>query len=158
MISPYRLTSLFPPDTRQTTFSPGRTATTDRSAAVASAPAGSAMTPSVWYSSSISVQTSPSGTVTSSAPLRPTSGSVTSPARRTAAPSTNVSSSGSVTGSPAAIAAAMHAAPAGSTPTTRPSGGRVTTQVETPASTPPPPTGTPSTPGGPPNCSTSSPP
>ena len=68
------------------------------------------------------MHTRPSSTVRSSTPASRTSGKVTSPARRTAAPSTNVSSSGSATGPPAASAAAMLAAPAGSTPTTRTAG------------------------------------
>ena len=65
------------------------------------------------------MHTRPSGTVSSAAPLSRTIGMVTSPTRRTAAPSTNESSSGSVTGAPARRAAVMLAAPAGSTPITR---------------------------------------
>ena len=76
-----------------------------------------------------------------------------SPTRRTAAPSTNESSSGSVTGSPARSAALMLAAPAGSTPTTRISGCRSRSSVATPASSPPPPTGTTTTSGARPSCS-----
>src|ERR1700761_97608 len=64
-----------------------------------------------------------------------------SPARRTAAPSTNVSTSGSVTGPPAASAAATQAAPAGSAPMTRTPGCRSPSQATDPASRPPPPTG-----------------
>ena len=87
------------------------------------------------------MQTAPSGTATSSTPAAWTSGNVTAPARRTAAPSTKVSISASVTGSPATSAAAIPAAPAGSTPTTRVPGACSRSQVAQPASSPPPPTG-----------------
>ena len=48
MISAYRLTSLLPPDSRHSVVLPGAANTLSRSAAAASAPAGSAMMPSTW--------------------------------------------------------------------------------------------------------------
>ena len=99
------------------------------------------------------MHTRPSGTVSSAAPLSRTIGIVTSPTRRTAAPSTNESSSGSVTGAPARRAAVMLAAPAGSTPITRMPGCRSRSTVATPASSPPPPTGTTTTSGARPSWS-----
>ncbi len=51
MTSAYRETSLFPPERIATTVSPGvrsSSGPSERSAAPASAPAGSAMMPSVW--------------------------------------------------------------------------------------------------------------
>ena len=88
-----------------------------------SAPAGSAMMPSFWYSSSMAVQTAPSSTVVIDT-MSPRSGTawhrvrVRRP-RRTAAPSTNWSTWSRVTGPPAASAAIIDAAPAGSTPAPR---------------------------------------
>ena len=67
---------------------------------------------------------------------------VTSPARATAVPSAKASISGRVTGSPAARAACMDAAPEGSTPTILTSGWNSRSQIAVPASSPPPPTGT----------------
>ena len=64
------------------------------------------------------MQICPSGTATSSAPQSRTSGKVTSPARRTAAPSTKVSISDSRPG-PGGQGRGQVAAPAGSTPTSR---------------------------------------
>src|SRR5665647_256139 len=137
-----------------TTVWPGSTRTADRSAAVASAPAGSAMMPSVWYMSSISLQTAPSATVTTST----SAGAITpygaSPMRLTAAPSTNVSTLSSSTGCPTARAALRLAAPAGSTPTIRVWGARSWNHVTTPARRPPPPTGTTRTSGALPRAST----
>src|SRR5664280_2202290 len=137
-----------------TTVWPGSTRTADRSAAVASAPAGSAMMPSVWYMSSISLQTAPSATVTTSMSAEAITPYGASPMRLTAAPSTNVSTLSSSTGCPTASAAWRLAAPAGSTPTIRVCGARSRNQVTTPARSPPPPTGTTSTSGALPRAST----
>ena len=60
--------------------------------------------------------------------------------------------SSSSSGPPAVTAAAMQAAPAGSTPTTRTDGCRSRSHASEPASRPPPPTGTTRTSGGPPSC------
>ena len=59
--SPYRDTSLLPPEIRHTTVDPGAMSASS-SAATDSAPAGSAMMPSFWYRSSIAVHTAPSST------------------------------------------------------------------------------------------------
>lgn len=58
---------MFPPDTKHTVRVPGAMSATSPSDAAANAPAGSAMMPSCWYSSSISTQTCPSATETSEA-------------------------------------------------------------------------------------------
>ena len=112
--------------------------------------------PSLWYSSSISVQIRPSATARSDAPLSRTTGKVTSPARRTAAPSTKLSRRSSTTGAPAANAADIDAAPAGSTPTTEVVGERSPSQATAPASSPPPPTGRTTRSGDAPSCITAS--
>src|SRR5665811_705942 len=130
-----------------TTVWPCSTRTAERSAAVASAPAGSAMMPSVWYMSSISLQTAPSATVTTSMSAGAMTSYGASPMRLTAAPSTNVSTLSSSTGCPTARAALRLAAPSGSTPTIRVCGARSRNHVTTPARRPPPPTGTTSTSG-----------
>ena len=145
---------MLPPVTMATTVWPGSTATWRRSAADASAPAGSAITPSVWYRSSISLQIWPSGTVAHSQPFCWIIGRVNAPAVRTATPSAKVSMWSSRTGWPAHRAACMLAAPAGSTPITRVAGQRSRIHARQPASSPPPPTGTSSTSGASPIWST----
>ena len=75
-------------------------------------------------------------------------GKVRSPTRSTAAPSTKRSVDTVCTGPPAASAAVMLGAPAGSTPTRRVAGECARNQVAMPASSPPPPTGTTSVPTG----------
>ena len=79
------------------------------------------MMPSFWYRSSIAVQTAPSSTVVTDT-MSPAAASAAIRQRArpalTAAPSTNWSTWSSVTGSPAASAAIIDAAPAGSTPST----------------------------------------
>ena len=110
--------------------------------------------PSLWYSASISEQMRPVGTAYTSAECRATVAWVSSPTLRTAAPSTKVSIAGRSTGCPAASAASMDAASAGSTPTTRVCGWRSASQARQPEIIPPPPIGTTSTSGAYPNCST----
>ncbi len=70
------------------------------------------------------MQTAPSSTATTSQPRVATISYGTAPTVRTAAPSTNGSIDSSRTGPPAASAADIDGAPAGSTPTTRTSGAR----------------------------------
>ena len=73
-------------------------------AATLSAPAGSAMMPSLWYSPIISVQTWPSETSSTSLINSRQIAKFVAPTVLTAAPSTNVSICGSVTGCPASSA------------------------------------------------------
>ena len=146
-ISPYRETSLLPPDTTHTTVAPGRQPSPAAARPRASAPAGSAMMPSCWYSSSISVQTAPPDDhlrgARAGAPLVRRA-----PTRRTAAPSTNGVHCARRTGPPA------RARPPSKPPRParrRRSGAGATARRGSramPASRPPPPTGTTTASGG----------
>src|SRR5207302_1793817 len=138
-----RARSTLPPDTIETTRSPGRTGIFPaRSAPVAAAPAGSATSfarcarkriPSAIRSSSIT---------TTSATRRRMISSGMLPAIGAASPSAIVSMRSRRTGWPASSARRIPAAPVGSTPMIRARGRLAATAVAMPAISPPPPTPT----------------
>src|SRR5439155_786192 len=129
-----RARSTFPPETIETTRSPGRTAILPASsAAVAAAPAGSATSLARCARKRIpsAMRSSPITTMSATRRRMMSSGMV--PAIGAARPSAMVSMRSSRTGFPASSARLIAAAPVGSTPTTRAPGRLAATATAIPA-------------------------